>query len=201
MSQKNKIILLIIFTLIFLTISLFVVFQNQNLLNLDKNIQTYTENLHSPFLDSIMLSATKLGNTYEALLIYLVFAILLVVKKKKNSFYIFTIATSLGISLSSLLKIVFERVRPLGGLIEESTFSFPSNHATISIIFILSALFLLVPVMKNNFPKLAFSIITVILFSLVALSRIYLSVHWTSDVIAGLILGTICFLVSSVRVQ
>jgi undecaprenyl-diphosphatase len=107
------------------------------------------------------------------------------------------LATALGSILPVGLKMLFERVRPIGGLVTETSYSFPSGHATISAVFLISSLLLFVPLIKNKVCRWVFVGITIILFSLVVASRIFLWVHWPSDVIAGLLLGSFCYVFSS----
>ncbi|MCX6717519.1 MAG: phosphatase PAP2 family protein, partial [Candidatus Taylorbacteria bacterium] len=111
-------------------------------------------------------------------------------------FYSFSIATGLGTLLPLGLKFVTQIQRPSSLL--EQDYSFPSAHVTIATVFLLSSIFYLVPLMKEGFSKTSFALITYIVFPLVAFSRIYLSVHWMSDVIAGIVLGFICFIIAEI---
>ena len=142
-----------------------------------------------------MLSITKILNPIEAVIIFAIFGLFLFLKNR-HYFYSFTIATALGTLLPLGLKFLTQIQRP--NLLLEQDFSFPSAHATIATIFLLSSIFFLMPLMKNGFSKNIFKIITYIIFPLVAFSRIYLSVHWTSDVLAGIVLGFICFIISEI---
>ena len=197
MSQKRKIIWLIILVIIFISISLLVKGNNQTLLNLDYYINIYVSSIQSPILDSLMLSVTKMCNIPESILIFLVFGLFLLLKNKKTYFYLLTIATTLGTVLPLIIKPVIERIRPISNLVLETDYSFPSGHSTIATIFILSSIFLIATVIKNNFTKKIFILCTCIIFPLVIISRVYLSVHWVSDVLAGILLGSICYLLAS----
>jgi undecaprenyl-diphosphatase len=141
-----------------------------------------------------MISITKIGDVYEVLAIIAIFGLFLLLKNK-DYFYSFVITSGLGVTLSWIIKWLVQRARPVNSLMEYD-YSFPSSHATIAAIFLLSSIFLLIPLMKKGFSKNIFATIVCIIFPLVAFSRIYLSVHWTSDVIAGILLGAICFIFS-----
>lgn len=197
MSQKRKIIWLIILVIFFVSISLLVKYNNQTLLNFDYYINIYSSSIQSPTLDSLILSVTKVCNIPESILIFLVFGMFLLLKNKKQSFCILTIAVIAGTALPEIIKTVTERVRPVSNLLLETDYSFPSGHSTIATIFILSSIFLLAPAIKNIFTKNIFLLSTCIIFPLVIVSRIYLSVHWLSDVLAGILLGSICYLLAS----
>jgi undecaprenyl-diphosphatase len=198
MSLTSKKILSIILILLFLIITLCIITDYQPLISIDKTIKTFSSTLHSPTLDQTMLSITKIGNTYESLLIFVVFSLFLISKRKKDTFYVLAIVTGLGAILPEIIKIIIERIRPMSNLLLETSYSFPSGHATLSTVFLLSSIFLISPTIKNNFSRIVFIICTSIIFPLVALSRIYLSVHWTSDVLGGVLLGSICYLLVSI---
>jgi undecaprenyl-diphosphatase len=201
MSLKNKLILLIVLCFAFLAITFFIVEKNPVLLHFDTAIFIFINTIHFPtFLNTIMLAVTALGNPYQALAIFFVFALYLAAKRKKDSVYMFTIAAGLGIALPEAIKYLVDRARPISHLLLETDPSFPSSHATISAVYFCAAFLLLAPLIKNSFSRKLFILISVIIFPLVALSRIYLSVHWTSDVIAGILLGSVCYLFANIVV-
>lgn len=193
--MKNKSLILSILILSFLVITFFVVNNNIFILDLNNTVRMYIESHQSPFMFKTMLLITQLGNYYEVALIFFVYSLFLFLKNKLN-LYIFVLSTFLGTILPLIIKLLTKIPRP--SLLLEHDFSFPSSHATIATVFLLSSLFLLSPYLKNKFTKTIFVLITSIVFPLVAFSRIYLSVHWTSDVIAGIILGSICFIFAKI---
>lgn len=195
MNTKNKTIILSFLILVFLIITFLIVNKNIFIINLDNFIKNFIENYQFSFINEIMFSITKIGNIYETFIIFIVFGLFLIFKNRKN-FYIFTLATSSGIILTGIIKNLIQKMRPYN-LIEQG-FSFPSTHAVIAVIFFLSSIFLLAPLMKKSFLKNIFLLIVSIIFPLVAFSRIYLSLHWTTDVFAGIILGLICFIFAKI---
>ncbi|MFA6797624.1 MAG: phosphatase PAP2 family protein [Candidatus Paceibacterota bacterium] len=198
MSLKNKKKLLIILLGLFLLIILSVITNYEPLLLLDRTIQVFSNTIHSPFIDQIMISITKIGNTYESLLIFIFFSLFLISKKKKLSSYFFTIITSLGIIIPEIIKLTIKRIRPVSDLLAETGYSFPSGHATISTIFLISSFLIIAPNIKDQFSRYVFIICTTLIFPLIALSRIFLSVHWFSDVLGGILLGFMCYLLTSI---
>jgi undecaprenyl-diphosphatase len=144
-----------------------------------------------------MLSITKVCNIPESIIIFIIFSIFLILKKKKQLFYLFTTFTALGTLLPFIIKPLIERIRPLSNLLLETDYSFPSGHATIATVFLISSIVIIAPLIKNSFSRKIFILCTSIIFPLVIISRVYLSVHWFSDVLAGILLGSICYILAS----
>ena len=101
-----------------------------------------------------------------------------------------TALTSLG--LMSALKHLFHRVRPEAPLVEGITnYSFPSGHALMSISFYGFLIYIAYYQVRNSlFRNIVISFL-LLLILLISFSRIYLRVHYTSDVVAGLSIGLI----------
>ncbi len=132
---------------------------------------------------------TILGSVYAILPIYLITVIAL--WKKKEGRYI---ATNLPLIflINQLLKRIIQRPRPEGfRIIQESGYSFPSGHSMVSMAFYGLFLYLIHKKVKNPYIKWASTILLTTLVILIGISRIYLGVHYASDVIAGF-----CFSVS-----
>jgi undecaprenyl-diphosphatase len=193
MTSKKILIILTSSLLLFISTMILVLNHTNFIKSIDSNTALWINSIHFPALNDFMLSITKVGNVYESFLIFIVFSILLIVKRKKISFYIFTVSTVLGVILPEIIKNLTERIRPIGFAFQESGFSFPSGHATISTILLISSFILIAPTIKNNLSRIIFLVVSTIVFVSVAFSRIYLSVHFTSDVIAGILLGVSCF--------
>ena len=107
----------------------------------------------------------------------------------------FTLVRMLWVTLVSaetttfILKLVVARPRPLGGLVTENDFSFPSGHATIAVAFYGSLALVLLK--QTSIPWIKYLIIglTSSVVVLIGVSRLYLGVHYVSDVVAGYIVG------------
>lgn len=141
-------------------------------------------------LNETVVAFTKLSSPiFIKVLFPLILVLLLILKKYRQAIFLFLTGVG-GILLISTFKIIFARTRPPYPLLfPETGFSFPSGHATFSFIFYgaLAYLIWLTPLPK--FLKLTFMILLVTLSLLIGISRIYLRVHYPSDVLAGFCLG------------
>ena len=93
--------------------------------------------------------------------------------------------------ITSVSKLLYSRTRPDDRLLESLSSSFPSGHASNAAVMSLALVFLFVP--PGNQRKLWLTL-AVIYAVMMAWSRVYLRVHWASDVTAGLLLGASCAL-------
>lgn len=99
--------------------------------------------------------------------------------------------------LMFILKTIFHRNRPLTPLLEAAKgYSFPSGHATMSITFYGLLIFLVWQNENKIWVKWAFTILLVLLINFIGVSRVYLRVHYASDVLAGFCVGLMWLLLS-----
>lgn len=113
--------------------------------------------------------------------------IFLVISNKSKTAFFVTFATLSGTALSSLLKLGFDRPRPdlIPHLTHVYSASFPSGHAMVSAVVYLTLGTLLNRVVSGVWSKIFVMVVAVLLTGLIGLSRLYLGVHWPSDVLAG----------------
>ena len=100
-----------------------------------------------------------------------------------------------GLGAASVLKEIFHRSRPVGALVAETSSSFPSAHSVISVAFYAFVFYLLARNTKCCFSKYLLISGVFIAPILLGFSRLYLSVHYLSDVLAGYAIGDIWFLI------
>lgn len=97
--------------------------------------------------------------------------------------------------LNIFLKNIIQRPRPNDfRLISETGYSFPSGHSMISMAFYGFLIYLSIKYLKNKKMKIVLITFLSILIILIGISRIYLGVHYTSDVIAGFMIS-VCYLI------
>ncbi|MEG4348156.1 phosphatase PAP2 family protein [Microcoleus sp. LAD1_D3] len=157
----------------------------------DTSILLALRKLHTPLRDQIMLGFTFLGEPKLLLVICLSLGIVLLGRNHRSESATIAIAGGGAIGLNLLLKKLFARDRPQlwERVVNVTFYSFPSGHAMISmVIYGLLGYFL-----GARFPKQRGSIysLTVVLIAAIGLSRLYLGVHWPTDVIAGYTAGVV----------
>ena len=144
---------------------------------------------YSPVLENFMKAVTSLFSPLIFFFLFLVFLVFLFYKKKFNYIFISIFSIFSGLVLEKIIKFLIKSPRPSNALISVSGFSFPSGHALISTIFFFLIWYSFKKDIKSKFLYKSFLIINIILWSLVCLSRVYLRVHWFSDILGGIFLG------------
>ena len=103
-----------------------------------------------------------------------------------------SIITNLGIVtiLNQIIKFIMQRPRPTEfRIIEETGYSFPSGHSMVSLAFYGYLIYLIYKYINNKHLKRTLIIILSILICIIGVSRIYLGVHYTSDVLGGFLIS------------
>jgi undecaprenyl-diphosphatase len=143
------------------------------------------------WLEELMRDVTGLGGTGVLTFITLAVAGFLALDGKRHAALFVIAAVGGGMLLSTLLKLGFDRPRPdlvpHGALVY--TASFPSGHATVGAVVYLTLGALLARVQAGRVLKLYLLALAILLTVAVGISRIYLGVHWPSDVLAGWAIG------------
>jgi undecaprenyl-diphosphatase len=166
------------------------IIEKELIINLDVYINNHIPFLWNSSLTHIMLFFTTIGSPLVLSIISGVLFIILLSKKKWNAMILFLISMVSGLILGPVLKWIFHRPRPVfGSLIHESSWSFPSAHAVMATIFFSVLIYTAKNNIQNTFVKKLLITLSVIFFLMISASRIYLGVHWFSDVIAGISLG------------
>ena len=149
-------------------------------------------NLRSEPLTVIMKVITNLSSAY--VLIAITLGTLIFIKNKKVGL---CVAGNLIIAtlLNQLLKYIIQRPRPDGyRLIAESGYSFPSGHSMVSMAFYGLMIYLIWKMVKNKKIKYISCGILGLLIPMIGFSRIYLGVHYASDVIGGFAISIVYLL-------
>lgn len=147
---------------------------------------------------SFMKFITYFGSAY--VLIPLT-ALLFVLTKNKKLNILIGSNLILVTFLNQFLKFVFQRPRPEEyRLISESGYSFPSGHSMVSMAFYGLLIYIVYRYVKNVYLRYGLMVILFILILFIGISRIYLGVHYTSDVLGGFLLS-ISYLIVFIRVM
>ena len=157
----------------------------------DNKILLYIQNhFRSPMMDKTMLLITFLGSFKFYLIICPVFLFLLFKFGHRRESLILLACLLGGFILNSVLKVSFQRIRPLEFfLVIERGYSFPSAHAMVSLPFYGYLAYLYWRIIRKR--SYLISGLAIILILGIGFSRMYLGVHWFSDVLAGYIGGAI----------
>ena len=152
----------------------------------------------NPGRNRLMLFFTFLGK-HQFLIpanLILIFYFLFVARQTWFSIRILAISLS-SLLLMLLLKRLFQRKRPLSPLLNAAKgLSFPSGHAIMSVTFYGLLVYTLQLSITDVFFKYLVTVLIVLLIGMIGYSRIYLRVHYASDVIAGLLIGLLWLIIS-----
>ena len=187
MTRNNKYKFII---LIFLFLLLIILVTSNNINWLDNNIYNFLIGFKSELLTKIMKIITFFADPITIISFCLIAVILYLLKYYLSIYLILTTIISTFTNL--LLKNVIRRDRPtILRLVDASGYSFPSGHAMGSICFYGFIIYMIKKSNINNKIKTTINTFLSILIFLIGLSRIYLGVHYASDIIGGFILGYI----------
>jgi undecaprenyl-diphosphatase len=157
----------------------------------DMEVTAWFFNLRTPFLSLLVYLFTQLGSGYGVLFSTVLLSLLLLWKKRP--YYLLPLLVSvLGSALSMrLTKLYFQRERPLNFAYytPEATYSFPSGHASSAMALMGIGLYFLLLEIKDNRIRWAVFLLGTLYILLMGISRIYLGVHFLTDVVAGFLLG------------
>ena len=143
--------------------------------------------LISDFVTPIAKFITNFGGAISFIILTIV--LFLVIKNKKIGLSIF-LNLVIVIVLNQLLKIILQRPRPTDfRIIEETGYSFPSGHSMVSMAFYGYLIYLIYKYVKNKYVKWISIVLLGILICSIGISRIYLGVHYTSDVLGGFLIS------------
>ncbi len=138
-----------------------------------------------------MRDLTALGGVTVLALISLAVIAYLVLRRERGAALLVAVAVAGGQALSSVAKLGFSRPRPdlVPHGVDVMTASFPSGHSMMSAVTYLTLAVMLARTESRLAIRVFFMVLAAVLVVLVGLSRVYLGVHWPSDVLAGWTLG------------
>jgi undecaprenyl-diphosphatase len=163
----------------------------------DETTRAAVHQLASPMLTAIMRGLSFVGSTISLTLATAFVVIRFAMRKWGREAKLFAV-TMIGAGLLNMtLKLTFKRTRPepFFNLTLPETYSFPSGHSLMSACFFGALAAILTARIKSKRVRLAIWIVAALMFLLIGLSRIYLGVHHTTDVIAGFAAALIWILV------
>jgi undecaprenyl-diphosphatase len=146
---------------------------------------------HTPFLTSLMTEVTPLGTGAVVLVMIGVTAAFLWQTEHKHSARLLLASTGGSILLNNALKLWFDRPRPT--VFEWETHamssSFPSGHAMSATVVYGTVAYLLARLQKHRWARALTLTSAVVMIALICTTRLYLGVHYPSDVLGGIVIG------------
>ena len=153
--------------------------------------------LASPMVTAIMRGLSFIGSTIALTIATIFVVVRFAMQKWKREAILFAL-TMIGAGLLNItLKLAFKRPRPVPffNLSPPESYSFPSGHSLTRAVFFGALAAILTARIKSRQVRAAIWIVSTVMFLLIGLSRIYLGVHYTTDVIAGFAAALIWILV------
>jgi membrane-associated phospholipid phosphatase len=165
---------------------------------LDREVTLWSRALALPGGAATAGAVTFLGDSRLVFPLTLLVAVVLAARGRRVSAILFSASVVGGGLLEVLLKLVYRRPRPdlVRPLVHVDSFSFPSGHATLATVFFGGMAALVFHVTARRSARLLAVSGASIAAAGVAFSRVYLGVHWTTDVVGGALIGlfwvTVC---------
>lgn len=165
--------------------------EQDDITHYDELIVQWINHLATPEVTSVVIWVTQFGALNMLLLLWMLATAILAMKKQWRDIMLISTSTLGGTLLMFMMKSLFQRERPVLGtpILHEVGYSFPSGHTTIAMCFYGSLAWILLRHCKSLWLKALCVIVLAMVILLIGLSRVYLGVHYPSDVLGGFCLG------------
>jgi len=163
------------------------------MINIDHRITQYVISFRSPALTQYFLYMTYVGDVYGYLIVLAIYLLISIFVFKKWKYVAQTSFVLLLATVSNMvLKRFIDRARPgIEHMVSVETLSYPSGHAMSAMAFYGFLIFLVYKFNLNKYLKAGILVLLAILILSIGISRIYLGVHFPSDIAGGYIAGWI----------
>ena len=159
---------------------------------LDREVLQHVIALRTPVLNGVAVDVTALGSVTVVSLVVSVAVVCLALGRHWSSVAQLVFASAGAGLLSTMFKRLLERERPaaVGRLVEVSSFSYPSGHSLVSACAYITLAIVVARLLKTRRPRIAAFALAIFLALNIGASRAYLGVHYPTDILAGLLLGS-----------
>ena len=199
--KKRKTIFLSMGIILFLIIGIMVINNNEGIL-FDEFILDIIHSNYSPLLFFIMKMISFIGSAYFLVPAMFVAIAYTLVKKNYYTSKLLLLSTLGSYLMNLLLKIIFKRGRPLEYfLVDQGGLSYPSGHSMVTMTFYMTLSYIISNRIENKDNKKFIYLFSYTMIILMGLSRLYLGVHWPTDVIGGYLIGYVFFNLSVILVR
>ena len=190
--MKKRYIVALTSFLIFIVITILVVTNNTT--SLDNKIYQSLIQLRCPFFDAFFKTITEFANPIPVIALLALFGIFL----KRNDEILLSTNVLVTLLMNQILKNIIQRPRPSHlRLIKESGYSYPSGHSMVAACLYATLIYIILKRIKNKVIKRTLIVLLTILIVLIGCSRIYVGVHYPSDVLGGYFLSLSIIIITS----
>lgn len=183
-SDKKNILVISILLGLFIILSIFVMTGLTK--DIDNSVYNFIISFRSGFLDKYFKFITSCGN---ASYVIIVLGICVILMRNKYALYL-CFSSSCSVIFNTIFKNIIRRDRPnVLRLITQGGYSYPSGHSMITMCCYGYLFYYVYKYVKNKYLRVFLLIILSILIISIPISRIYVGVHYFSDIIGGLLLG------------
>ena len=168
---------------------LLVAFQKSSLTTIDNDVNSWSASVHTGLFTWVAEMIAYGFDTAVLLVASLLVAAYFFYKGYRKNALLLVGGMGGIAAIVTIVKTLVHSVRPLNGVIQETGFSFPSGHVTSTVVFFGLLTFFVWQRWKASNARTLSSVFYVVMEFLVGFSRVYLNVHWLSDVLGGYLLG------------
>jgi len=155
------------------------------------NLDLYVNSLFFSVTNSFLIMFSKnihiIFDTTIMVIISIIISVFLLIKHMKKEAAFLSITMLADALILFILKMLLEIPRPISNFVTETDFSFPSGHATTTVVFFGVLSYLVLKKYKN--VNLEITLASFFMVLLISFTRLYLGIHWFSDVLGGIFLG------------
>jgi len=184
-----------------LIVFLIIVLLKSSFAAMDANVNSWSVSIHSDALTQIAKVIHYGFDTTSLFAISMVIAAYLFYKKYRSDALLLGVTILADVAIIEIVKMLVRFPRPLNGIVNESGFSFPSGHVTSTIVLFGLLTYFIWKHWKSADAKILSSLFFVVIVIVVGFDRIYLNVHWLSDVLGSLPLGVFVLAFSMLAFQ
>lgn len=199
--KRRNIIIISVFTLIFLFIGISVRNTSEGIL-FDKMVLDLIHSESNLILFQTMKFISFIGSAYFLVPLMIALMAFTIYNKKFYLLRLLTVSTLGSYIANFILKLIFSRTRPLDYfLVEQGGLSYPSGHSMVTMTFYMTLAYLVSINLKDKSKKKWIYLFTYTMIILMGISRLYLGVHWPTDVIGGYLIGYVFFYISIISIK
>lgn len=179
----------VIATLTFLWIAYEVYAHGSNNLLINDAVFHFFRGIRNPVTDAWMINLTILGQKQVLIPVVIVLCLYFLISKHYRAAFHTLALGVLATGSVYVIKNIIQSPRPMGSITDPSSFSMPSGHSTLSMTLFMGLAFLIASTINKN-KRWPLYTIAFLLAAAVAISRLYLSAHWFTDIIGAWLLST-----------